>query len=106
SSLHVTSPPLSSPLIPYTPLFRSAVGTGKGKTITCLASTLPVYCLRRGEARLAGTSARIRRHDGRHRRMRALVPANRASPRRKRSEEHTSELQSRGHLVCRLLLEK
>src|SRR5439155_6672620 len=25
---------------------------------------------------------------------------------RKRSEEHTSELQSRGHLVCRLLLEK
>src|SRR5439155_20544876 len=27
-------------------------------------------------------------------------------PRRGRSEEHTSELQSRGHLVCRLLLEK
>src|SRR5437870_9567781 len=26
--------------------------------------------------------------------------------RRCRSEEHTSELQSRGHLVCRLLLEK
>src|SRR5690625_6888474 len=26
--------------------------------------------------------------------------------REKRSEEHTSELQSRGHLVCRLLLEK
>src|SRR5690625_6118809 len=25
---------------------------------------------------------------------------------RRRSEEHTSELQSRGHLVCRLLLEK
>src|SRR6266511_5809122 len=25
---------------------------------------------------------------------------------RGRSEEHTSELQSRGHLVCRLLLEK
>src|SRR5215208_7541430 len=28
------------------------------------------------------------------------------SPRAQRSEEHTSELQSRGHLVCRLLLEK
>src|SRR5437660_8325006 len=28
-----------------------------------------------------------------------------AGPKR-RSEEHTSELQSRGHLVCRLLLEK
>src|SRR5207253_5991940 len=27
-------------------------------------------------------------------------------PRPQRSEEHTSELQSRGHLVCRLLLEK
>src|SRR5207253_6167690 len=33
---------------------------------------------------------------------------NRTRPRRSppRSEEHTSELQSRGHLVCRLLLEK
>src|SRR5437870_7333934 len=29
-----------------------------------------------------------------------------SSCRRSRSEEHTSELQSRGHLVCRLLLEK
>src|SRR5690625_6682478 len=28
------------------------------------------------------------------------------SPLSNRSEEHTSELQSRGHLVCRLLLEK
>src|SRR6266702_6590852 len=30
----------------------------------------------------------------------------RCEARRSRSEEHTSELQSRGHLVCRLLLEK
>src|SRR5439155_8937796 len=29
-----------------------------------------------------------------------------SSPEGVRSEEHTSELQSRGHLVCRLLLEK
>src|SRR5439155_3494431 len=29
-----------------------------------------------------------------------------APVRASRSEEHTSELQSRGHLVCRLLLEK
>src|SRR5207253_8893873 len=29
-----------------------------------------------------------------------------ADPFNERSEEHTSELQSRGHLVCRLLLEK
>src|SRR5690625_7114539 len=33
---------------------------------------------------------------------RAVVPPKT----RERSEEHTSELQSRGHLVCRLLLEK
>src|SRR5690625_6981797 len=31
---------------------------------------------------------------------------NNQSPDNTRSEEHTSELQSRGHLVCRLLLEK
>src|SRR2546422_7506328 len=31
---------------------------------------------------------------------------HRPSSRRRRSEEHTSELQSRLHLVCRLLLEK
>src|SRR5690625_5820945 len=30
----------------------------------------------------------------------------RRATRTRRSEEHTSELQSRGHLVCRLLLEK
>src|SRR5690625_5328750 len=31
---------------------------------------------------------------------------NREMDKNLRSEEHTSELQSRGHLVCRLLLEK
>src|SRR5690625_6407253 len=40
----------------------------------------------------------------RHRRSLRTRPSHhRTSP---RSEEHTSELQSRGHLVCRLLLEK
>src|SRR5690625_6861559 len=34
------------------------------------------------------------------------VRTQRPMRRRFRSEEHTSELQSRGHLVCRLLLEK
>src|SRR5690625_5839150 len=33
-------------------------------------------------------------------------PGRRGRRRSPRSEEHTSELQSRGHLVCRLLLEK
>src|SRR5437868_13311892 len=43
-----------------------------------------------------------RTHHGRHRHPDAAV----ASARRPRSEEHTSELQSRFDLVCRLLLEK
>src|SRR5437870_6682616 len=33
-------------------------------------------------------------------------PAKKRKKPTSRSEEHTSELQSRGHLVCRLLLEK
>src|SRR5215208_8084212 len=33
-------------------------------------------------------------------------PCRRVRSGTRRSEEHTSELQSRGHLVCRLLLEK
>src|SRR5258708_26159601 len=37
---------------------------------------------------------------------RVLVPHSRASSGGPRSEEHTSELQSPDHLVCRLLLEK
>src|SRR2546429_2170568 len=43
---------------------------------------------------------------GGHRRAmsRAKIPHSMARP--TRSEEHTSELQSRLHLVCRLLLEK
>src|SRR4249920_4007164 len=34
------------------------------------------------------------------------TPPTSARPSARRSEEHTSELQSRPHLVCRLLLEK
>src|SRR5690625_6634068 len=36
----------------------------------------------------------------------ASASTSTASASSERSEEHTSELQSRGHLVCRLLLEK
>src|SRR5690625_3746269 len=35
-----------------------------------------------------------------------VIPGMGGSQRLARSEEHTSELQSRGHLVCRLLLQK
>src|SRR5439155_23134513 len=40
------------------------------------------------------------------RRARWATITSSPAPRPTRSEEHTSELQSRGHLVCRLLLEK
>src|SRR5215813_14628759 len=43
-------------------------------------------------------------HRARHRCLRRPVRRVRLHP--ARSEEHTSELQSRPHLVCRLLLEK
>src|SRR5438034_5381386 len=39
-------------------------------------------------------------------RRRGLVRELRAEPRARRSEEHTSELQSHSDIVCRLLLEK
>src|SRR3712207_8946861 len=50
----------------------------------------------RHRRRHAGLGPRARRDDGRDLRDRQ----------RERSEEHTSELQSRQYLVCRLLLEK
>src|SRR5438309_4684209 len=39
-------------------------------------------------------------------RVPVMIQANRLMVQRMRSEEHTSELQSQFHLVCRLLLEK
>src|SRR5690625_6278153 len=38
--------------------------------------------------------------------VRTAIKEDRLGDFKERSEEHTSELQSRGHLVCRLLLEK
>src|SRR5207244_12115351 len=51
---------------------------------------------------------RLKRYKGVEIALRALAEARRARPEvtLERSEEHTSELQSPDHLVCRLLLEK
>src|SRR5262245_64460598 len=58
---------------------------------------------RRALGRLGGFGAGIRRRRVSRRRLeRAGLDMDRAT----RSEEHTSELQSLRHLVCRLLLEK
>src|SRR5690625_1073885 len=53
------------------------------------------------QAVLAAEDARFMEHKGLD-----WDGIRRAYEKNKRSEEHTSELQSRGHLVCRLLLEK
>src|SRR3984893_19108304 len=48
----------------------------------------------------------FRSHAGCEARRRLRFRTQMALQKSVRSEEHTSELQSRGHLVCRLLLEK
>src|SRR5436305_15304575 len=75
--LLIRRPPRST-LFPYTTLFRSKVGT-----------------LTPDDARKLAAGALI-----------AVARGSDPSLRASRSEEHTSELQSRPHLVCRLLLEK
>src|SRR5699024_12063788 len=82
-------PPPPSTLFPYTTLFRS-----------------PPDDPRPGENRRPQPGTDAAKHARRRRRNpRAMIPNPRGktSP---RSEEHTSELQSRFDLVCRLLLEK
>src|SRR2546428_9774043 len=76
----IRRPPRST-LFPYTTLFRSAAGYRAMFAVMAAASLAGLLLMTRDARR--GT-------------------ARRAS----RSEEHTSELQSRSDLVCRLLLEK
>src|SRR5206468_12847547 len=78
--LMLRQPPRST-LFPYTTLFRSELPS-------CTSTIHP-------SGRWA-TRPTLRRH-------RTSSPP---TPRKSRSEEHTSELQSRSDLVCRLLLEK
>src|SRR5205814_8849435 len=97
-------PPHITTLYPYTTLFRSGSATSSraGR-----AGEAPTYEHVGVRARPAGAVGRgVRRALPPRRapdRGRVLAPAPRAG---RRSEEHTSELQSLRHLVCRLLLEK
>src|SRR3712207_8666383 len=77
----IRRPPRST-LFPYTTLFRSR-----------RLNILPVECIARGY--LAGLGLESYRATG-----------TISGVQLPRSEEHTSELQSRQYLVCRLLLEK
>src|SRR3712207_8083228 len=97
----IRRPPRST-LFPYTTLFRSIAQTGTGKTA---AFTLPMLTLlETGRARARMPRTLILEP------TRELAAQVEESFERyglnHRSEEHTSELQSRQYLVCRLLLEK
>src|SRR5438309_8672925 len=91
----IRRPPRST-LFPYTTLFRSLLSKdARNRRRACTEIRRPS---RPRRARNRGCLRSGRR------------PAQAARPPRrhqtKRSEEHTSELQSQFHLVCRLLLEK
>src|SRR3712207_6847090 len=84
----IRRPPRST-LFPYTTLFRSA--RAPFQEIGLVGAGDRRHCLSAPQRMSAG----------------ALVSRNgRRGLLEKRSEEHTSELQSRQYLVCRLLLEK
>src|SRR5699024_12329674 len=87
-----TAPPTSR--LPYPTLFRSDRDDVNIEVSTVRTQSPPVDAVLRAaedaDAIGVGSRGRSRRHP----------------PRRARSEEHTSELQSRFDLVCRLLLEK
>src|SRR3712207_8572102 len=89
----IRRPPRST-LFPYTTLFRS----GDLQVLGVLGD------VQRGGRRVAGVSQReqlvVLEQPQRPRGVRRVVGDGH------RSEEHTSELQSRQYLVCRLLLEK
>src|SRR3989442_15616322 len=85
--LMIRRPPRST-LFPYTTLFRSAAVT----SVCSLSRSSPTAVPFRPVTKTGTSICRCRRLT--------------RSASGERSEEHTSELQSRPHLVCRLLLEK
>src|SRR3712207_8525865 len=92
----IRRPPRST-LFPYTTLFRSSSGLSLSTTSSDPAAWLSWGCAVASEffvSVAAWLSAAV-----------SGLPRV-SSPLGSRSEEHTSELQSRQYLVCRLLLEK
>src|SRR5438067_5692596 len=91
-------PTLCSTLFPYTTLFRSLT-----VVVSLMWPLHGMFCC------TFSVPARLLTTIGCRSRLGAAVAASSrtaAAPLIRRSEEHTSELQSRFDLVCRLLLEK
>src|SRR5438309_8722197 len=87
--------PPRSTLFPYTTLFRSQQGPSRG-----LDRQSRIEQVQRGAQQDLGDEQRRQKKC-----LQDLAPEE-AKAYQTRSEEHTSELQSQFHLVCRLLLEK
>src|SRR5205814_10307999 len=94
---------LPSTLFPYTTLFRSGRGAREGWDFGGGHRSPVVAALRRRGGRRVGQKDQSHRLG---RRGLALCRDWLRDRGNHRSEEHTSELQSLRHLVCRLLLEK
>src|SRR5690348_17884865 len=93
-------PPPRSPLFPYTTLFRSRV-RDVDAGLDVAARTVDVHV--QGLDGVGQCGELLDKRASRHAHVVAEVARD---PVVIRSEEHTSELQSPVHLVCRLLLEK
>src|SRR3712207_8884658 len=92
----IRRPPRST-LFPYTTLFRSLHLHHAGED----AMLWPVLL-----ERVTPEAAVVSRMEAQHAEVHARLDLPRTALGRWRSEDHTSELQSRQYLVCRLLLEK
>src|SRR5690606_39362344 len=104
-SLTPPQPPLPT-LFPYTTLFRSPAR--RTAEVSCARAVSSAARAARDRSRSVprGRAAPTSRARLRCRAARSALPVRIAArPDRERSEEHTSELQSRENLVCRLLLE-
>src|SRR5690606_42057977 len=92
--------PPSSPLFPYTTLFRSC---RQGDAVLVVVA---VGVVAAGPAGLKTIGLGVDRRAKNRALDQGVASAVGGHQSRVRSEEHTSELQSRENLVCRLLLEK
>src|SRR5687768_17863777 len=96
--------PPRATLFPYTTLFRSPATWARARARAMRAQAMRAQATRAREAAMATARAGSPPTRGLAQ-PQSWQPGSPAGD-GPRSEEHTSELQSRLHLVCRLLLEK